>query len=137
MLKKIFPAVNVFLYRLTNGKLGGRSHRSKVLLLTTTGRKSGKPRTTPLRFIDEGSAFLVIASNWGSEQPPAWLLNLQANPSVQVQDMDKVMPARARVAEGEEHDRLFKKLAASEPRYDGYQAAIKRKIAVVVLEPQT
>jgi deazaflavin-dependent oxidoreductase (nitroreductase family) len=135
MLKKLFPAFNVFLYRLTGGKLGGRSHRSKVLLLTTTGRKTGKSRTTPLRFIDEGDAFLVIASNWGQEQPPAWLLNLQDNPNVQVQDMDRIVKAKAVIAQGDEHTRLFEKLAASEPRYVGYQAGIKRKIAVVLLQP--
>src|SRR5689334_5848672 len=127
MLKKIFPAINVFLYRLTKGKLGGRSHRSKVLLLTTVGRKTGKPRTTPLRFIDEGDAFLVLASNWGQEQPPAWLLNLQDNPNVQVQDMDRVVKAKAVIAQGDDHIRLFEKLCVSEPRYVGYQAGIKRK----------
>jgi deazaflavin-dependent oxidoreductase (nitroreductase family) len=107
-----------------------------VLLLTTTGRKSGKERVTPLIYQKEGDTYLVVASKGGSDAPPDWYLNLQATPDVRVQVWGERMPARARSATAEEKPALWRKMAAVWPDYDNYQKQTDRQIPVVVLEPR-
>ena len=93
--RKRFVHFNLFLYKLTNGKLGGRLRESTVLLLTTTGRKTGQPRTTPLRYLRHENVLMVAASNWGEEEHPAWYKNLQDNPIATIQNMDQHFTVRA------------------------------------------
>jgi deazaflavin-dependent oxidoreductase (nitroreductase family) len=107
-----------------------------TLLLTTTGRKSGKPRALPLIYGEAGGAYVVIASKGGMPKHPVWFLNLEANPACRLMVGARALSARARVAEGDERDRLWKQMAGIYPPYDEYQErASARTIPVVVLDP--
>ncbi len=107
-----------------------------TLLLTTTGRKSGEPRALPLIYGEAGDGWVVIASKGGLPNHPIWYLNLEANPACELMVGPKRATARARVAEGEERQRLWQQMAKIYPPYDKYQeTAGDRTIPVVVLEP--
>ena len=106
-----------------------------TLLLTTTGRRSGESRTTPLIYGRHGDDYLVVASKGGSDTPPSWYLNLEADPGVEVQVMDKRFAAHARDATPEEKPQLWRTMTAEWPAYDDYQESTERQIPVVVLEP--
>jgi deazaflavin-dependent oxidoreductase (nitroreductase family) len=123
------------LYRLTGGKVGGKFRNAPVLLLTTTGRKSGQPRTNPLLYTDAGdNAYMVIASKGGADQHPLWYLNLQANPLAEVTIGRETRQVRARDTEGDERERLWRALADLNPGYDKYAKKTSRRIPVVVLD---
>jgi len=108
----------------------------KTLLLTTTGRKSGEPRSLPLIYGEHGESFVVIASKGGVPQHPVWYLNLQASPECELMVGPRSLRARARVAEGEEREALWARMAQLYPPYDEYQErAGERIIPVVVLDP--
>ena len=106
-----------------------------TLLLTTTGRKSGKLRKLPLLYVRVEDGFVIVASKGGAPQHPAWFLNLQATPACEIQVGREHYRVNARVAEGEERAALWKKMAELYPPYDDYQAGTQREIPVVVLEP--
>jgi len=107
-----------------------------TLLLTTTGRKTGEPRALPLIYGEAGDDYVVIASKGGMPDHPQWFRNLETNPECEVQVGARRFAARARVAEGEERERLWKQLAEIYPPYLEYaQRAAPRVIPVVVLEP--
>jgi len=108
-----------------------------TLLLTTTGRKSGEPRDVPLIYGESNGSYVVIGSRGGTPTHPVWFLNLEANPECELQVSTKHVLARARVAEGEERERLWKQMAELYPPYLDYQKnARDRQIPVVVLEPR-
>jgi deazaflavin-dependent oxidoreductase (nitroreductase family) len=122
-------------YRETGGEVGHRWRRgSKILLLTTKGRKSGEPRTTPLIYEHDGDRCVIVASQGGAPEHPGWYRNLEKDPNVELQVLDKVFPARARTAEGEERERLWELVNRQWPDYDSYQARTDREIPVVLLE---
>src|SRR6266545_983077 len=132
----LFGEEHVRRYIETDGQEGHDWLRGvPVLLLTTVGHKSGKERIKPLIYQKEGDAYLVVASNGGSPTPPAWFLNLQADPEVQVQVWGERFPARARTATAEEKPAVWRKMAAVWPDYDEYQKKTDREIPIVVLEP--
>lgn len=107
-----------------------------TLLLTTKGRRSGEPRALPLIYGTDGGSYVVIASKGGMPTHPFWYLNLESDPGCELQVGAKHVAARARVAEGEERERLWKQMARIYPPYDEYQErAGARRIPVVVLEP--
>jgi deazaflavin-dependent oxidoreductase (nitroreductase family) len=132
---RILGGLHVGVYRLTGGKVGGKIGKAPVLLLTTTGRKSGRPRTTPLLYAPAGDGYAVIASKGGAPQHPLWYLNLQANPCAEVTVGGKTRQLHARDAEGEERERLWRALTDMYSGYDTY-AQTSRRIPVVVLEPE-
>jgi deazaflavin-dependent oxidoreductase (nitroreductase family) len=105
-----------------------------ILLLTTTGRNSGQPRTVALQHITDGESFVVIASHAGEPTHPAWLLNLRANPGATIQIGRRTMPVRAREAEGEERARLWRRVVEKDGAYAVYEQRTRRRIPVVVLE---
>jgi len=105
-----------------------------VLLLTTIGRKSGRSRTQPLTYTQSGDGYAVIASKGGAPQHPLWYLNLRANPLAEVTVGRKMRKVRARDAQGEERERLWRALADLYPGYDRYAEKTSRQIPVVVLE---
>ncbi len=105
-----------------------------VLLLTTTGRKSGRPRTQPLTYTNVGDGYAVIASKGGAAQHPLWYLNLRANPLAQVTVGRETRKVHARDAEGEEREDLWRALTDLYPGYDRYAERTSRRIPVVVLE---
>jgi len=121
-------------YRETDGEVGFIWNGATTLLLTTTGRTSGEPRTVPLIFARDGDHCIVIASMGGAPMHPQWYRNLEANPNVEVQIKGERFVARARTAEGQERDRLWAIAAEQWPNYDVYAERTTRKIPVVVLE---
>ena len=122
-------------YRETDGEVGYLWNGVPTLLLTTTGRRSGEPRTAPLIFGQDGDDYLVIASKGGAPAHPLWYLNLQANPNAEVQVKAEKFAVVARTAEGDERARLWKIMTASWPNYDVYQSRTDRTIPLVVLSP--
>jgi deazaflavin-dependent oxidoreductase (nitroreductase family) len=107
----------------------------RTLLLTTRGRRSGALRRTPLIYGRDGDAYVVVASYGGSPEHPDWYFNLSDDPEVEIQVGDRVMPARAATAEGEDRDRLWRQMTGIWPDYDKYQARTQRVIPLVTLEP--
>lgn len=133
--ENLFGDEHVRRYRETGGEVGHIWRRgSKILLLTTKGRKTGEPSTTPLIYESSGDDYVIVASKGGTPENPGWYENLSKNADVEVQVLDEVFPARARVAEGEERERLWKLAAQQWPDYDNYQQKTDRVIPVVVLE---
>jgi len=127
--------LNVPVYRLTRGRLMGRVGRAPVLLLTTTGRRSGEPRTAPVVFSRDGDDLIVVGSNAGNSRPPAWALNLRADPAAEVDVRGDRRAVRARVAEGSERRRLWGLVNDDYAGFDHYEQRTDREIAVFVLEP--
>jgi deazaflavin-dependent oxidoreductase (nitroreductase family) len=121
-------------YKETDGEIGHEWEGTQTLLLTTKGRKSGEPRELPLIYGKHGDAYLVVASKGGADTPPAWYLNLQADPHVEVQVKGERFKAKARVATPEEKPEMWKTMVAEWPAYDDYQNKTSREIPVVVLE---
>jgi F420H(2)-dependent quinone reductase len=136
LLMKTAGALHSAIYRLSRGRIAGRIGGLDVLLLTTTGRHSGRRRTTPLLFVRDGSALVVIASNGGRDWPPAWSLNLAAHPDAEAEIRGRSYPVRARVTEGEERERLWALAVEGYGGYAGYAARTTRLIPVVALEPR-
>jgi deazaflavin-dependent oxidoreductase (nitroreductase family) len=131
----LFGDEHVKRYRETGGEVGHDWKRgSKTLLLTTTGRKSGKQSTTPLIYENDGDRYVIVASKGGADEHPGWYLNLEKEPAVEIQVKDEVIPARAHTAEGEERERLWNLAAQQWPDYNSYQQNTDREIPVVVLE---
>ena len=132
----LFGKEHVDRYRATDGKEGHDWEKgSSTLLLTTTGHKSGEPRTTPLTYAPYGDdAYTVVASKGGSDEPPAWYVNLSEEPEVEVQVWGDVFNARARTANAEEKPEMWRTMVAEWPDYDAYQRNTDREIPVVVLE---
>jgi F420H(2)-dependent quinone reductase len=126
---------NTWLYRVTGGKLGGTVQKAPVALLTTTGRKTGQPRVSPLLYMRDGDRVIVAASKGGSDKNPMWYLNLKANPKVQVQIKKEVLDLTARDATDEERAKYWPQLVAMYPTYDDYQSWTDRVIPLVVCEP--
>lgn len=130
----LFGQEHVDRYRATDGKEGHAWEGTTALLLTTQGRKSGEEHTTPLIYGKSGDDFMVVASKGGAPEPPAWYLNLQANPTVEVQVWGDRFRARARTATAEEKPAMWKQMVSQWPAYEDYQAKTDREIPVVVLE---
>ena len=130
----LFGQEHVQRYEETDGEEGHEWQGTTTLILTTRGRKSGEPRPTPLIYQEHGDSYLVVASKGGTDEPPAWYLNLEADPNVDVQVRGDRFPARARTATAEEKPEMWRKMAGVWPDYDQYQQKTEREIPVVVLE---
>jgi deazaflavin-dependent oxidoreductase (nitroreductase family) len=120
-------------YRITNGRVGASLVGRPMLLLTTTGRKSGEPRTTPLSYLRDGDDCIVVASNNGADRHSAWWLNLEASPEAQIKVGREFWSVDALVANAEEYARLWPLLLDYNPNYAGYKARTDRTIPVVIL----
>ncbi len=123
-------------YVRTGGRVGSRLGGVKLLMLHTLGRRSGQTRTVSLLYEPDGDAYVVVGSKGGSDRPPAWLLNLEAEPRCEVQVGTRRKWARARFAEGAERARLWRLMTGTWPDYDRYQSQTQRQIPIVVLEPE-
>ena len=130
----LFGADHVRRYVETDGEEGHDWQGTTTLILTTKGRRSGERRSTPLIYQRHGDSYLVVASKGGADQPPAWYLNLDADPEVEVQVKGDRFRARARNATPEEKPDLWRTMTAAWPAYDDYQRKTSREIPVVVLE---
>jgi deazaflavin-dependent oxidoreductase (nitroreductase family) len=133
---RISGKLNVPLYRLSGGRVGGKVGRAPVLLLTTTGRRSGQKRTAPVLYLKDGERLVVIGSNAGNAKAPAWSLNLKSNPDAEVEVGRERSLMRARVTEGEERSELWRKMNEQYAGFDAYDANTSRDIAVFALEPR-
>ena len=128
--------LHVWLYRSTRGRIGARiGNNLPVLLLTTTGRKSGKRRTTPLLYVEDGGRYVIVASVGGAPKHPAWYLNLRSDPSATIEVGGRTLAVQAETAKPEERARLWQALTRMYPTYDTYQAKTTRIIPVVALTP--
>lgn len=123
------------LVRLTGGRLLTGFKGEPMILLTTTGRRSGQPRTWPLTGLRVADGWAVAASNGGHDHHPAWYLNLEANPDATVQDGRRTIAVRARITEGAERDDLYERFEAYLSNYTAYREATTRVIPVVLLQP--
>ena len=130
----LFGQEHVKRYRETDGAEGHEWQGTTVLLLTTTGRHSGAPRSTPLIYGQDGDNYVVVASRGGADEHPAWYLNLQDDPQVEVQVLGDRFPARARTATAEEKPRMWQAAVERWPAYADYQRRTEREIPVVVIE---
>ena len=122
-------------YQETDGEVGYIWNGVPILLLTTTGRKSGLARTTPLIHARDGDDYLVVASMGGAPQHPNWYRNLVANSSAEIQVQDRHLPVSARTASEDEKPRLWRIVSDQWPNYDVYQSRTDRIIPLVVLSP--
>jgi F420H(2)-dependent quinone reductase len=127
--------LNIPLYRLSGGRIGGMLDRTPVLLLTATGRRSGQSRTVPVAYLADGDRYIVIGSNAGHAKVPAWSLNLEANPDAGVEVGRKRVKVRARIAAGDERADLWRKMNQQYSGFDDYEARTDRDIKLFVLEP--
>jgi deazaflavin-dependent oxidoreductase (nitroreductase family) len=128
----LFGEEHVRVYRETGGERGYHWRGTTILLLTTTGRTSGEPRTTPLIHRTDGDRWVVIASKGGAPEHPSWFQNLQANPEATIQVQAQEIPVRMTVAEGAERERLWSLMTEVWPDYDNYQTKTDREIPVVI-----
>jgi len=132
---KLFIGLNAFLIRLTNGRIGGRLGAQTILLLETTGRKSGQPRVIPIAYFFHEGKYLVIGSNWGRDKHADWYLNLKKTPGATLTVNGQKIPANAHEAQGDEYDRLWAFAAERHPPYLRYQAMTSRHLPIIVFQP--
>ncbi len=132
----LITALHRFVYRVTDGRIGGGTLGREFLLLHHVGRKSGQAYTTPLICIELEKGYAVAGSNGGDARFPNWWLNLQAQPHTRMQHRRRHLQVVARRAEGEERERLWAELMRAYPFFDRYAARAGREIPVVVLEPE-
>src|SRR5258707_14487465 len=135
-MMKVVNVIHRTIYNASGGRIAGKGYGMPVLALTTTGRKSGRPRTvmltSPLR---EGDKIVIVASKGGDDRNPEWYLNLKANPNVEVKLGSKTNPMVAHIAEGSERADLWQRLTSDHKNYADYQTKTDREIPVVVLDP--
>lgn len=131
---QLFGQEHVRVYRETNGERGYHWRGTTILLLTTKGRKSGQEHTTPLIHRTDGDRWVIVASKGGAPDDPGWYKNIEADPDVTIEVPGETIPVRARVAEGEERQRLWSLMTEVWPAYDEYQGRTDRQIPIVILE---
>jgi deazaflavin-dependent oxidoreductase (nitroreductase family) len=134
LLVWVLSRIHKLLYRASDGRAGNRI-QGPVLLLNTVGRKTGRVRTTPLLYLNEGTGWAVIGSYGGDPKHPQWWLNLKANPKADVQIRSAKIPVRAREASGEERDRLWLGFVAMYAGYLQYERRTSRRFPIAVLKP--
>lgn len=135
MCPVLYGREHVERYIATDGEEGYHWRRgTTILILTTTGRRSGESRPMPLIYRDWGDRYVVVASKGGSPEHPSWYRNLQANPAVEVQIKGERFAARARDATADERPELWRLMTEVWPDYDAYQRKTDREIPLVVLE---
>jgi deazaflavin-dependent oxidoreductase (nitroreductase family) len=133
---RLVTLLHPHVYRATGGRwVFGRNFGVRNVIVTMTGRVSGKVRDVPLYAFEDGPRLVVIGSNAGDDREPAWVGNLRANPDASVRVGRVVRRVQAREAEGEERDRLWAVAARAYPGYETYRARTSRAIPVIVLEP--
>jgi deazaflavin-dependent oxidoreductase (nitroreductase family) len=130
---RVITRIHETLIRTTGGAVGGKVMGMPVLLLTTTGRKSGQSRTTPLTYLDDGDRLVVVASYGGSPKHPTWYLNLTANPDVEITRGRRTDRMHARTATAEEKAELWPRVTKAYKGYAGYQEKTTRDIPLVIL----
>jgi deazaflavin-dependent oxidoreductase (nitroreductase family) len=132
---RLLMSINVLVYRLSRGRLSSRMAGNSILLLHTTGRKSGVAYTTPLTYFTDGENYLLVASNWGREHNPGWYYNLVHQPAATIQVKEQVIGVKAHPATGDEYSRLWKLVTGRNNFYVRYQKMTSRQIPIMLLTP--
>ena len=132
---KLASRLHLGVYRLTGGRILGRVANMPVLLLTTTGRRSGRVTTTPLTYLEVDEGLVVVGSNGGEDAPPSWWLNLLATPEATITRGRQEERVVARPATAAEHERLWPVVTTVNPGYAAYARRTSRPIPLVVLSP--
>lgn len=133
-LKALFKAHTV-IYEASDGRIGASAGDVPMLLLSVTGRKSGKKRSTPLVYFQDGDSYVVVGSDGAAKRDPQWWKNLQVDPSGEIRVGRKKFPMKATLATGTERERLWDIGKTVNPMWDKYQARTQRELPVVVLTP--
>jgi deazaflavin-dependent oxidoreductase (nitroreductase family) len=131
----IFTKLHIFVYRITKGLLGSQLGKQSILLLITTGRRTGKRYVTTLAYYRDDSRYLIVGSNWGKEKHADWYYNLTGQPRTTIQVRGQKITVEARAAQGEEYQRLWQRVTAQNEQYIRYQQHISRRIPIVILTP--
>lgn len=134
--RRLFTVAHTVVYRATGGSLGAKIGKTPMLLLRTTGRKTGKQRTSPLGYLADGDNLVVVGSNLGAPDDPAWVHNLRRTPHAEVEVGRRTLPVTAEEARAEEKRRLWSLLTRMFPGYDDHQKRTTREIPVFVLRPR-
>lgn len=134
---KLFMAVNVLVIRLSRGRIGSQLGTQTILLLHSTGRRSGRHIVTPIAYFHTEGFYFLIGSNWGKEYNAGWFHNLMAQPRTIIEVTGQKINVEARQAEGKEYDRLWKYAIEHHPPYLHYKEMTKRPIPIVVLQPNS
>lgn len=129
-----FVGLHVALYRMSGGRIGGEMLGGRVLLLTTTGNKTGKKRTVPVMYFERDGERYVVASNNGAPTHPAWFKNMEKSPACTVEVGKKKYEARAEVTSGEDRASMFEQVKREMARFEGYEKKTEREIPVVRLK---
>ncbi|MER7366692.1 nitroreductase family deazaflavin-dependent oxidoreductase [Nonomuraea wenchangensis] len=124
-------------FRANEGRVGGMFEGSPLLLLTTTGARSGRQVTTPVMYLPDGERYVIIASNAGADTHPAWYHNLRAHPVATVEVGTDTFQAKAVPVEGEERDQLYARMVAVAPGFADYERKTSRRIPVLALNPES
>ena len=132
---KYFARAHIWVYRRTNGRIGAKVLWFPAALITTTGRRSGQPRTTPTLYLADGDRVILPASFGGRDSNPAWYRNLESNPKVHLQIRSQHLELTARDATEDERNRYWPMLIKLYPPYRGYREATDRVIPMVICEP--
>ena len=133
-LIKWFMSFNTFILKLSRGRLGSKLGTQTILILHTTGRKSGQDRAIPIAYFNYEDDYLIVASNWGKDRQADWYLNLKQDPRARLEIKGKVLSVTAREAQGEEYERLWKYASERNPPYLEYQKMTTRHIPIMVFE---
>jgi deazaflavin-dependent oxidoreductase (nitroreductase family) len=131
---KWFMTINAFLIKISNGKIGGKLGTQTILILHTTGRKSGQPRSIPIAYFFHEGKYLIVESNWGKDNHADWYFNLQKQPQASIEVNGRMIKVNASFAEGEEYARLWEYVTKKHAPYLEYQKMTERKIPIVVFE---
>ena len=132
-IQNAFTGLHRLIYRASGGRIGGRMVGLGVLLLTTTGSKSGQPRTTPLGYVRDGEAYVIIASNGGADRHPAWYFNLQQQPRAQIQLLGETFEVNTEMLHDAERERVWSLVLRDASIYGGYEKKTSRAIPLVRL----
>jgi deazaflavin-dependent oxidoreductase (nitroreductase family) len=132
---KVVGRLHARIYRLSGGKIGHKAGGLAHLLLTTTGRVSGEPRTVPLTYVPDGENYVLVASNGGADRHPAWWLNLERTPRARIQVGGATIDVVSSKARPDERARLWPKVKEVNPFYAVYERLTEREIPVVILRP--
>ena len=131
---KWFMTINAFLIKISNGKIGGKLGTQTILILHTTGRKSGQPRSIPIAYFFHEGKYLIVESNWGKDNHADWYFNLQKQPQASIEVNGRMIKVNASFAKGEEYSRLWEYVTKKHAPYLEYQKMTERKIPIVVFE---
>jgi len=134
---KWFMTMNTILIRASRGRLGANLGTQTILLLHSTGRKSGRKIITPIAYFQQDSIYFVVASNWGRDAQAAWYHNVLARPRVEIEIGGRIISVLAREAFQDEYDQLWRYATAHHPAYIDYQGKTTRRIPIIVFVPIT